>query len=1035
MDSEYVLASQRYAAFADRVLAPAVFTDSQSLDVSAHQCPERIPYQQAVQREFQPVQLGWRWGPAWSTVWFHITGSIPEKMAGSTVALRFSTATEALLWQDGIPLHGLDDNHKMAILLNQAQGGEKIDLYVEAACNHPFGATTFWWNPPDLQQRWQQPEPGLLELCEIAVYHPTIWQLWQSFDFARQLLLQLPEDSQRARRLCEGLRQTLISIDERDVTGTADAALKILRDALRGNAPASQTACRAVGHAHIDTAWLWPLGETRRKCMRTFASVLSLQERFPDFYFMHSQAQHYAWIERESPELFAKISNRIRDGRWEAGGAMWVEPDCNVPSGESLIRQIIHGTRYWNEKFGVHASQRHLFLPDTFGFPTILPQIMKLAGLDTFLTNKLWWSDANEFPHVNFIWRGLDGSEIVSHLMPGRDYNSAMTPAELLRGEKTSARLDRSNAGLWLQPFGFGDGGGGPTDATILATQLAGECEGLPAVKPSRVTDFCDELHEIQQQADRPWPVWDGELYLEYHRGTLTTAAWLKQANRRAEQGLRTAEWLNCAGPTPPNAEAVGALRERLDGAWKTLLLNQFHDILPGSSITKVYEEARVQMDQFRSEYEQIIDAGLQNWAAQIDTRGIEQPVAVFNPSSFTQSGVIECDGQPCYVEDVPPLGVTVVDRTKTATIEPATVSGHVLSNGIISATIDDTGRIAKLIHLASGRDACHAPTSGKAEPLNQLVLYDDQPRAWEAWDIDAEYEDKGFAVDGSADKIEIVEDGLLRVAIEVTRPLGQSSQLTQCYALEAGSPRLDIQTHVEWHESRRMLRALFPVDVHTQLATYDVSFGHLQRPTHRNTPWDRARFEACAHRWMDLSEPGFGVAVLNDCKYGHSCNGRVMGLTLLRSPKFPDQNADMGPHSFTYAVMPHAGDWRDAGVDLQAQVLNQPLLSRPLSADQSGSIKGAWAPVTIAIDGLGQVEIVAFKPAEDGKGAILRLVETHGGRARLELNWNIQTATVQTVDLLERSMELEGFKHNQAAGRTTLGIRPFQIVTLAVNY
>jgi len=957
-----------------------------------------------------------------------------------------------MVWLDGAALGGLDVNHATVDVLQSARGGELMDVHIEAACNRPLGATFFWWDEREAASRWAEERPGRLEACEWVVIDRAAWRLWHQFEFARQLLLLLPGDSERARRLIDGLETLVLRLRPGFDSQDARSASDFLTALLRGEG-GTRTRCTAVGHAHIDTAWLWPLAETRRKCARTFAGALGLLGRYPSFRFAASQAQHYACIEEDHPALFERIRSAVESGQWETAGGMWIEPDCNVPSGESLIRQILHGSRYFSERFGSHGKQTYAYLPDTFGFTAILPQIFRMAGLDTFITNKLIWSDANEFPHVNFVWRGIDGSEVLSHCTPGRDYNSQLTPKELLRGERDSARLDGSRCGLWLQPFGHGDGGGGPTAESIERADFASDCEGMPRVSPGRIDDFCRELHAARGGASsqgRAWPVWDGELYLEYHRGTITTLARLKRANRVAELALRRVEFLLAAAPNgagPADTHAVA-----MDAAWKRLLLNQFHDILPGSSIKAVYDDADADHAAITETLTPIEAEARATWFAALDATACREPLAVFNPTSWPASAVVPVKNRLIYVSEVPALGVRLIDGSAPpapAGVKLVRATDSTLENDRLRVEIDAAGRIARLQTLPDGRiwNAPRQSTGGLA-PLNQLVLYDDRPRAWEAWDIDREHLATARPLEDAAERIRASGDRSLRGEITVVHRLGRHSRIIQRYVLDAASPRLDIHTHVEWNEERTLLRAHFPVDVRATLATYDLSMGCIRRPTHSNTPWDQARFEVCAHRWMDLSEPGGGVAILNDGKYGHSCHGTVMGLTLLRSPMFPCPDADKGIHEFTYSLMPHVRDWREAGVDRQAALLNDPLTATPMPAPSEkpaaspnvGSMTRptSWAPIEIEVDGSAAIEITALKRAEDGNGVMLRLVETHGGRGTARIRWHVGGRDVRAVDLLERDIDQSpvfcgpmAIRHDPQVCVTTISLRPFCIATL----
>lgn len=1024
----------RFAAFADQVLSPAVYAARVPLSIGVHHSDTQISAEVAGAQEFRPISVGYRWGPLWSTAWFRLSGRIPEDWKGRDVVLRFSSGTESLLWRQGAPAGGLNQYHDSVPLFPKASGGEDVSLLIESSCIRPFGATVFWWDDPETRARWNEALPGRVDFAELTVYDEPAWRLWRTYDFARQIVALSPADSQRARQIINALDLATRAIDDRNPSRTADTAIALLQRGLRGDGPAAATRCFAVGHAHIDTAWLWPLRETRRKCLATFSTILNLMDRFAAFRFMCSQAVQYSWVEQDSPELFARIRERVADGRWEPTGAMWVEPDCNVPNGESLVRQILHGTRYWQSRFPDAPPQRLLYLPDTFGFPASLPQIAALAGVDTFITNKLCWSQQNEFPHVSFLWRGIDGTELVSHQTPGRDYNALNTPKEQLRGAQNAARLDQSGAGVWLQPFGHGDGGGGPTDTSILFAQLAEQCEPFSHTALAGSGEFCDALHErfdARRSERRTLPVWDGELYLEIHRGTYTAQAWLKHANRRAEQLLRAAEWLVCAGPAASTADRVIKQRAALDGLWKTLLLNQFHDILPGSSIGPVYDDARRDHAAIHGGASALIDEAQHDWASQANTRGMRRPMIVLNPASTARNGIVECEGESYYVDSIPSLGCAIIDRHHA--VSGSTGSRH-LNNGRIDAVIGDDGTVQSLRDCATGRDACaDASPSGLHRGLNQLVLYEDRPRAWEAWDIDPEYTDKAWPVNSPIESRREIQHGTLMSGVEITRRLGEKSRITQTYLLAAGSPRLDIRTRVEWHEERRLLRALFPINVRSRFATHEIAFGHMQRPTHRSNPWDAAMFEVCTHRWMDLSEPGFGVALLNDGRYGHSCHDNVMGLSLLRSPKFPDAGADMGVHEFTYSLMPHASDWRAAGVAAEAEALNAPLFAFALPPGQYGAISNHWSPFEIETDAPLAVEVAAIKPVEDGDGLILRVVEIHGARGTARVRWNLPVTHVEGTDILERPLpsSSDSPRHDRSSRMTTIPIRPFQIVTL----
>ena len=1043
-------AAIRFEAFVSDVLLPASFTERHPLEAAAWQTPDRVTPGHAFGQAFSPVELGWRWGPAWSTAWFRLRGSMPASMAGKRVALRFSSGTEALLWKDGVPFQGFDPYRNLAFLWERApspaDGEVALDLLIEAACNLPLGVSTFWWESEEHHARWREAKPGRFESAELVVVDEAVWRFAQGFDTARKLLATLPDHEARAHELDRGLRALMqripVKASPAAMHAACTAAFPELAALLMGRGPTMPVTCDAVGHAHIDTAWLWPIAETKRKCLRTFANVLRLQERYPNFHFLCSQAQQYAWVEESSPELFAQIAERVREGRWEAAGAMWIEPDATCPSGESFIRQILHGCGYWRSRFGAAAPQRFLYLPDTFGFPASLPQLMALAGIDTFITNKMSWCESNRFPNATFRWRGIDGTEVLTHLTPGHNYNSAIEPREFQHGVRTLVELDGARVPAYLQPYGFGDGGGGPTAEQIERANIGARCEGLPRVEQKSVHAFCEDLHQAQRalrNRGQDLRTWDGELYLELHRGTYTSQAWIKEANRRAECALRLAEALACAkAGVTRDAAAAEEMRERLDPAWKLVLLNQFHDILPGSSIKAVYDDAREQMADARRTATRGIQRGM-SWlggASGGETGGGEKLVA-FNPASTPQTATLATEEGDVLMVRVPAMGIRVVDPARAPAPDErdaVRVDGErTIANSFLRATIDDAGRIGELRRADDGTLANGIGDDGAPLPMNQLVVYEDRPRRWEAWDTDRDYQEIATRVMSAAARISVTKRGAVASEITVERPLGAASRLVQRYRLQAGSPRLDIVTEVDWHEDQRLLRALFPCDVRARRATFGIQFGHIERSTHDNTSWERAQFEVPGHSWMDLSQPGLGVAVLDDGKFGRSAKHGTLGLSLLKSPNFPDPTADRGLHRFTYSVMAHHGCWRAAGVDAQAEQLNNPLIGA-MARGGVGMLADGWQAVDARAAGAAHVEIAALKPAEEQGGVALRLVEVRGGAGEVTVRWGFPVRDAFAADLFERPTEIEGFAHDPAASVTTFRVRPFQVVTVRAD-
>ena len=1025
----------RYESFAQDILAPLAFPVHASLSLtwSRPKGLDRPSFASASKLKYAPCAIGTRWGPVWSTAWFRVRGKVPASMRGFPVGLRFSSGTEGTLWVNGEPVHGFDPYRDFALLIPRAKGGETIDCFVEAACNLPLGISTFWWDHPEQHARWKEENPGRVEVCELVAYDHDAWAIGQDFDSARRLMLALDASDPRAKEIDAGLRALHASIPAAAPRTALRTARKSLDQILLGSRRDADSTCNAVGHAHIDTAWLWPLVETRRKCIRSFANVLALMDRFPNFRFLCSQAQQYAYVEEDAPALFARIKRAVKAGRWEAAGAMWIEPDCTCPSGESFIRQMLHGCAYWQRAFGKDAPQRQVYLPDTFGFPASFPQILRHAGMDTFITNKMSWCETNRFPHVTFMWRGIDGSEILTHLTPGHNYNSSILPQDFLAGEKNLVASDAVSS-HWLQPYGFGDGGGGPTPEMAQRAQLGARWDGLPRVEQKSVHEWCGALHRDVDAAERtatPAQRWDGELYLELHRGTYTSQAWIKQANVENEEALRRAEFVAAAVAKRGDCSAT---RVSLDTAWKSLLLNQFHDILPGSSITAVYEDAERDHQAIRDAASRVTESAV---STLLQTLGGANTLVVMNPASSNASGVaVDAKGALHFFPEIPACAVAAVVPWSSGSPDPVEVSSHFLANRSLAMELDAAGRIALLVRTEDDRVLNASQASGRGfAPLNQLMLFEDRPRRWEAWDTDRDYREKSAPVEHAA-RTRVLTNNGIRGEIEVLQKLGTQSELRMVYRLDALSRRVEVLCEVDWRESQTLLRAEFPLAVRARQATYGIQFGAMERPTHRNTSIEKAQFEVPGHRWMDVSEPGLGVAILDEGKYGRDARAgadrTTLGLSLLKSPNFPDATCDRRLHAFRYALVAHDGDWRASDIDAEAE-----RFVRPLTVLGAGKGKGALAqPFMVTADAPMSVEIAAIKPCESGAGVAIRLVEKHGARGLVCVRLPSWCQDATRTDAFEQPLSAADgrARYNAKRNEITFDLHPFGIATIVAR-
>jgi len=803
----------------------------------------------------------------------------------------------------------------------------------------------------------------------------------------------------------------------------------------------------ATGHAHIDVAWLWTLGQTRRKAGRTFHTVLRLMEQFPEYHFTQSQPQLYDFVRVDYPDLFEAIKQRVGQGHWEPIGGMWVEADCNISGPESLARQLLLGRSFFRQHFGAGAESPVLWLPDVFGYCWNLPQLMRQAGLEYFFTTKIGWNEYNRLPYDSFWWQGLDGTRVLTHFTTTphgqgshvvSTYNAAVTPEQALGTWRTLQQ--KASQRTLLMAYGYGDGGGGPTREML---ENIGEMNGFPATPRVRQGSVAEFFGRLEAESGERLPVWNGELYLEYHRGTYTTQSRNKRANRRCEFLLHDAEFLATQAKLVDSGYQYPA--DALRKAWRLVCLNQFHDIIPGSSIGPVYEESLRQY----AEVERI-GANVRDTALSVIARHAGGDLLVVNPTAFTQDELAfwperldegqslrRADGTPVPVQPtgmgtwiqagaVPPLSVTPLFTTEGKPPVCQTgllASPRLLENECLRVELDKAGDITRIFDKVQEREVLAAGAIG-----NQLQAFEDRPLELgsDAWDLEIYYDDRMWSSE-PATSVEVEESGPLHAVLVVKRRI-LHSEYVQRISLAYDSPRLDFETTIDWSERHVLLKAAFPVDVLSPVATYEIQFGNVERPTHRNTSWDWARFEVCAQKWADLSEGGYGVSLLNDCKYGHDIRDNVMRISLLRSPTSPDPEADQGEHRFAYSLLPHAGGWSEATI-AAAYHLNDPLIvaaSEPEGGEAGSAGSSCLTGSLVSVDSP-NVVVETVKWAEDGEGIIVRLYESQRRRGRVILTACFSLAAAWRTNLLEENQE----KLEIRADRVPLSIRPYEIVTI----
>lgn len=989
-------------------LLPLVHTESIALSVQAGAEPNNLT----------SFDVGTEWGLPWSTTWFELSGLIPDGWAGRrgtrievVVDLGFTRSpagfqAEGLVVtrrRDGLmePLQGI---HPRRTNYRIDDPGESVTLLVEAASNPTFPqfAPSFQGLPETAGDqplyRFRTADLVLVDVEAEALAH--------DLDVLDGTMRALALTDPRRARIRQSIVRALDALP--DIAAARSAVVSHLEPVEL----AGRHRIIATGHAHIDTAWLWPIRETIRKCTRTFASAVALMDDDPSFVFTCSQAQQYAWIEERHPDLFERITEHVESGQWNPVGGMWVEADMNLPSGESLARQIVFGQRYFTEKFGAPSTE--VWIPDVFGYPAGLPQLFVAGGMDRFVTQKLSWNKQNRFPHHTFRWEGLDGSRVLTHFPPVDTYNAEITPGEVAHSIKRFQ--DHAWSSVSLMPFGHGDGGGGPTREMLERAHRLAESDPQATLEIGTPSEVFDAI-EREATYGAAVPVWRGELYFEMHRGTLTSQLRTKLGNRRCERLLVEAElW----------AATLGRPAD-VDELWKEVLTQQFHDILPGSSIAWVHRDAEEVFERVEAELGQRINAMLDELAP--------AEFSIANPADVAFDGVVTIPGWPLGLgnddANSQQLGDEVAVRLAAPALgvvaaEPLPVGDRVvvtdcsMTNGQLAVRWNGHGDITSVIDVAAQRELV---------PVGQLAaaleLGRDQPVEYDAWDLESWTRTNARRVSGGV--VSVDADGPLVGRVSVSRRFGPSTAVTT-YELLAGSRQLLVHVDLDWHHDEHLLSMAFPLDVRSDTAACDVQFGVTERPTHPSSPWDAAKFEVCAHRYVSVSEPSFGAAVLNDGRYGHAVFDGAIRVSLARAAKYPDPDADQGHHRVTLALLAHDGVLAD--VRAAAETLNRP--PRVVASDVAGAaIDLPVVSIVSSQAAASSVEVDAVKLADDGSGdLIVRLHESVGDRITIGVRCRHRITAAWRCDLMEDPQAGE----ECLDGIVSTPLRPFELVTLRLR-
>lgn len=1032
----------RFSAIHERLYAARVPVDDWLIRQAYHTGIGEYEYLHA---DWRTIRVGESWGGPGVSAFFKRRVQIPPEFAGQPVVLRVYFGGDSLLSIHGVPYHGLDPFRSEVLLTECANGDEQYAIDVESYITWHAG----------------EAEINTFQVAELAVIDPEIFAAYWDFR-AIFKALQINDIDPKLQaflnhHLWEALKEIPLDEPHPEPFKTAlRRARAIIREAIyHSDRFRGEGLLHLVGHSHLDLVFMWPYREFLRKVGRTHASMLRLMEQYPEFTFCQSQAKLYADLKDHYPDLYAQVKHRVAEGRWEPVGAFWVEPDCNLISGESFVRQILYGQQFWQDEFGVRS--RTCWQPDVFGLSWAMPQILQRSGIEYVMTNKMFiWNDTNPWRKNTFWWEGPDGSRVLTVVPPGH-FIGMVDPDHM--DDHWRAFSEKHTIGESLYCYGWGDGGGGVDPEMLECARRFEDFPGLVKTQLSTAEGALDSIKAKARQAELP--VWRDELYLEAHRGTYTNKGRLKQRNRQCEFLYREAEllaslaWMN--GAEYP--------KDPLKQGWLQLLTTQFHDSLPGTHINEVYHALLQEYVQIVAKGERVRQNACQEIIRQIwgsrsggggsgkaEAPAANRAVVVVNSllhsrndwialpaeqfdgdalvdehrKQLVQQSVTELDGTRKIISrlpDIPGVGfrrISLEPRRPDAWTSPVTATSNSLENDIVKVIVNSDGEIVSLWDKQYERESI---VPGKAG--NRFQLFEDVPGKYDAWDLIEGYREHELDISGGS-TLTVDEHGPLRASLLLTKRFRKSS-LKQRISLYAGSRVVRFDTIIDWKERQKLLKVAFPVDINTQYATYDMAYGNLTRPTHRNTSYDAARFEVCAHQWMDLSEGDYGISLLNDCKYGHEADGKLMRLSLLKGSVYPDPYGDLEEHSFTYCLYPHPGTWREAGTIHEALNLNNSPYAEivaedaPAGRDSIQRFLRCDAP---------NITLEALKRSEDGRDVILRLVEQHNCRTKTSLVFAGPIHHAWSCNLMEEQEEERQCYQN----RLDIALKPYEILTLRIR-